>query len=213
MPGRGFMLTMGWLLLAPPVLAGDHADNNSAHLHSDASFNAAVEAVRTKNYQKAVLIFEAHANAMQPDAQYNLAVLLKSGKGRPQDFRQALVWSWLAQLGEVEQAEELARDLLDMLQEDSIEEARTRVLARIQQGIDNGDRDAVLKMARYQQQIVDETDPGQIYVWYAVAAALDIEGAAEARDEALDDIDDDQIVTLQEEARSLFDTFVKQEQG
>ena len=124
MPGRGLMLTLGWLLLAQPVFAHNHTDNTSAHLHSDASFNAAVEAVRAKDYQKAVLIFEAHANAMQPDAQYNLAVLLKSGKGRPQDFRQALVWSWLAQLGEVEQAEELARDLLDMLQEDSIEEAR-----------------------------------------------------------------------------------------
>ena len=213
MPGRGLMLTLGWLLLAQPVFAHNHADNTSAHLHSDASFNAAVEAVRAKDYQKAVLIFEAHANAMQPDAQYNLAVLLKSGKGRPQDFRQALVWSWLAQLGEVEQAEELARDLLDMLQEDSIEEARAQVLERIQQGIDSGDRNAVLKMARYQQQIVDEPDPGQIYVWYAVAAALDIKGASEARDEAFDDIDDDQIVTLQEEARSHFDTFVKQEQG
>ena len=82
----------------------------------------------------------------------------------------------LAQLGEVEQAEELARELLDMLQEDSIEEARAQVLERIQQGIDSGDRNAVLKMARYQQQIVDEPDPGQIYVWYAVAAALDIKG-------------------------------------
>ena len=213
MPARGIMLMLGGLLLAQPVFAHNHTDNTSAHLHGDKSFNTAVEAVRAKDYQKAVLIFEAHAIAMQPDAQYNLAVLLKSGKGRPQDFRQALVWSWLAQLGEVEQAEELARELLDMLQEDSIEEARAQVLERIQQGIDSGDRNAVLKMARYQQQIVDEPDPGQIYVWYAVAAALDIKGASEARDEAFDDIDDDQIVTLQEEARSHFDTFVKQEQG
>ena len=93
MPARGIMLMLGGLLLAQPVFAHNHADNTSAHLHGDKSFNTAVEAVRAKDYQKAVLIFEAHAIAMQPDAQYNLAVLLKSGKGRPQDFRQALVWS------------------------------------------------------------------------------------------------------------------------
>ena len=38
-------------------------------------------------------------------------------------------------------------------------------------------------------------------------------GRQKPGDEAFDDIDDDQIVTLQEEARSHFDTFVKQEQG
>ena len=51
---------------------------------------------------------------------------------------------------------------------------------------------------------------GQAYTWYAVAAALDIEGAAEARDEAFDDVDEADIVNLQEEATTLFDAFVKQ---
>ena len=92
MSPRGIMLMLGGLLLAQPVLAHNHADNTSAHLHGDKSFNTAVEAVRAKDYQKAVLILR-RIPAMQPDAQYNLAVLLKSGKGRPQDFRQALVWS------------------------------------------------------------------------------------------------------------------------
>ena len=210
------ILMMLCLMLSAPLLT--HAETHSGSAPetpaktalSDADFNEGVRAVREKDYRKAYLIFQQHAESMQPDAQYNLALLLKSGKGSPQNFKQALVWSWLAQLGEVEPAVELVQDLLDMLEEKSVKDARDQVLQRLEDGITKKDRSAVMKIARYYQQVEGEPDMGQAYTWYAVAAALDIEGAAEARDEAFDDVDEADIVDLQEEATTLFDAFVKQ---
>lgn len=195
-----------WLLICvQPALSDGHKTDEL----TDAYFNQGVQAVRDEDYFTAITIFTAFAEAMQADAQYSLAILLKSGKGQPQNFQQALIWAWLAHLGNEDRAADLARDLLKLLDEEAIEAARASVFGSLQSLIDTGDSNAIIKMARYYQEIVSEPEPEEIYIWYAIAAALNLEGGFEARDEAYENLDGDaEIVALQTEANKRFNAFV-----
>ena len=192
-------------LSAHSSLANDNATASDADLTSDAAFNKAVQAVKQKNYADAVAIFEAQAEASQHDAQYNLAVLLHAGKGRPQNFQQALIWAWSAVLGGIEEAIELADELTDMIPEKALEEARESLRDKLQKRIDYGDRSAVMQFASYHTLILEEADFETAYVWYSIAAAIGEEGSIEARDDAQSKVDDEEIVTLQLKAGTIFE--------
>ena len=56
------------------------------------AFKEAVQAVKDKNYAHAITLFEEQAKLPRHDAQYNLAVLLNAGKGRPRNYADALFW-------------------------------------------------------------------------------------------------------------------------
>ena len=200
----GLMLFL--TLAIQPTLAVDNATNNDADLTSDAAFNRAVKAVKSKNYNEAITIFEAQAIASQHDAQYNLAVLLEAGKGRPQNFKQALIWAWSAVLGGIEEAVELADELTDMIPEKALEDARESLREKLQKRIDDGDRTAVMQFASYHAMLLEEADFETAYVWYSIAAAIGEEGSIEARDEAQSKVDDEEIVNLQVKAGTIFES-------
>ena len=115
---------------------------------SNVTFAEAVQAVKDKNYQHAVNLFELQAFAAQHDAQYNLALLLQSGKGRPQNYQQALFWAWSAFLGGIEPAQELSEDLKNLLPEDSQSDQR-KLIETLQDRIDAGDRSALMELALF----------------------------------------------------------------
>jgi len=179
-----------------------HADDIST---SDATFAEAVQAVKDKNYSHAVQLFTLQAEADQHDAQYNLALLLKSGKGHPQNFQQSLIWAWSAWLGGIEKGAELAEEVLDMLPEESVAAAREAVKTRLQDRIADGQKPALMQFARLHTELLEEQDWQAAYIWYAIAAAVGLEGAAEARDEAMDNLADANITELQAEAGKLFE--------
>ena len=56
--------------------------NDSVLTNSDILFKQATDFVKSKNYEEAILIFEKLAKNSEHDAQYNLAVILKAGKGK-----------------------------------------------------------------------------------------------------------------------------------
>ena len=85
-------LTLGLFMMG--ANADSHSDNEV--------FSAAVKAVKARNYSRALTLFEQQANDAKHDAQYNMAVLLQAGKGRPRNYPDALYWGWLAQLGGIE---------------------------------------------------------------------------------------------------------------
>ena len=78
-------------------------------------FSRGVQAVKDKNFQLAVNLFETAAGRSEYEAQYNLAYLLRHGKGRPQNYTDALYWVKLAQLGGIELAGELSEEIEDRL--------------------------------------------------------------------------------------------------
>ncbi len=172
---------------------------------SDATFAEAVRAVKDKNYSHAVQLFTLQAAADQHDAQYNLALLLKSGKGHPQNFQQSLIWAWSAWLGGIEKGAELAEEVLEMLPEDSVAAAREAVKTRLQDRIADGQKAALMQFARLHTDLLEEQDWQAAYIWYAIAAAVGMDGAVEARDEAMDNLEDANITELQAEAGKLFE--------
>ena len=62
--------------------AGSHSANDT--------FGEAVQAVKDRDYERALKLFEQQANDAKHDAQYNMAVLLQAGKGQPRNYLDAL---------------------------------------------------------------------------------------------------------------------------
>ncbi|MEK9850044.1 MAG: hypothetical protein VW665_06005, partial [Candidatus Puniceispirillum sp.] len=70
-----------WLTMQPAI-----AEEKMNIAVSDKTFQEAIKAYKTKDYVHAFRLFEVQANAAQHDAQYNLALLLKTGRGTPQHY-------------------------------------------------------------------------------------------------------------------------------
>ena len=172
---------------------------------SNVTFAEAVQAVKDKNYQHAVNLFELQAFAAQHDAQYNLALLLQSGKGRPQNYQQALFWAWSAYLGGIEPAKELSEDLKNILPEDSLKMTREKLIETLTDRINAGDRSALMELALFYREISEEPNFEEAYLWYSIASAFLLEGAILERNEAEGKVETKSLVELQDRAGTIFE--------
>jgi TPR repeat protein len=198
--GLKFLIACG-LVLAVPFMA--HA-NQEDIATSDKTFMEAVEAAKAGDYDQAFKLFELQAEAAQHDAQFNLALMLKTGRGTPQHYADALKWAWLSHLGGIEKGKPLADEILDVLPEATVEEVRQDIAANLKARIDAGDKPAVMQYARHFVEILAEEDYEQAYLWYSIAAAIGSEGGQEARDLVAENLDTEVMITLQDEARTTF---------
>ncbi|XDZ69324.1 hypothetical protein AB8878_05335 [Alphaproteobacteria bacterium LSUCC0226] len=189
-------------LLAPVAVA-----TNPETLVENRAFKEAVKAVKNGNYAHAIKLFEAQANLPRYDAQYNLAVLLNAGKGRPRNYVEALYWSWQAQLGGIEDAEDLANDIVDLLPPKTTDEVRNRVADALQKRIENKDLTAISQLANYHLTIMAEPDYENAYIWYSIAVALNLPETTDARDDSESQIDTKNLVDLQIKSQRLFEKY------
>ena len=171
----------------------------------NSAFKEAVQAVKNKNYAHAITLFEEQAKLPRHDAQYNLAVLLNAGKGRPRNYVDALYWSWQAQLGDIEDAEDLASDIVDLLPPKVADEVRSRVGKTLEARIEANDVLAISQYANFHLRILAEPDYGNAYIWHSIAAALNLPGSGDARDDAESQLDSKDLVTLQTKTQELFE--------
>ena len=171
------------------------------------AFKEAVKAVKDKDYAHAITLFEAQAKMPRHDAQHNLAVLLNAGKGRPRNYVEALFWSWQAQLGGIDDAEDLASDIVDLLPPKVADEVRSRVGEALQARIDANDLNAIPQFANYHLTILAEPDYGNAYIWYSIAAAINLPETSDARDDAESQIESKDLVELQMQTQVLFDKY------
>ena len=189
-------------LLGMPVNASDPQTQME-----NKAFKEAVRAVKDKNYAHAITLFEAQAKIPRHDAQHNLSVLLNAGKGRPRNYVEALFWSWQAQLGGIEDAEDLASDIVDLLPPKVADEVRGRVGEALQARIDANDLNAIPQFANYHLTILTEPDYANAYIWYSIAAAINLPDTSDARDDAESQIDSKDLVDLQMKTQTLFDKY------
>ena len=173
----------------------------------NAAFSAAVKAVKDRNYAQAIKLFEAQAKQARHDAQYNLAVLLNAGKGRPRNYVEALYWAWQAQLGDIEAAADIVGDITAILPPKAVDDIRTRVGDTLQARIDKQDLLAIPQFARFHLTVLDEPDYTNAYIWYSIAAALNMPETIDARDEAEGKIEDKDLVKAQMKTQELFDKY------
>ena len=197
-PVTSFILS--FLLITQPVHANGHQGDST----QISDFARAVQAVKDKDYQRALNLFEREAEKIEFEAMYNLAVLLKAGKGRPQNYIDSLYWAYLAQLGGIERAQDIIDDLTDILDDTQ----RAPILKRVEQQllgrINTGDFEAIPQYAVYFTTLLEEPDYASAYQWYAIAAALGLPDMIELRDEMESELETKDILAFQAKSGELF---------
>ena len=186
------------------MFIGSATASNEQARTENLAFKEAVQAVKDKSYSHAIDLFTEQAKLPRHDAQYNLAVLLKAGKGEPRNYVEALFWSWQAQLGGIEDAEDLATDISDLLPQKVADEVRSRVGDTLQSRIEANDILAIPQYANFHLTILAEPDYGNAYIWYSIATALNLPDTIDARDDAESQLESEDIVALQTKAMELF---------
>ncbi len=171
---------------------------------SDSKFKTAADSVKLKEYKIAIDLFEELAENAEHDAQYNLAVLLRSGLGKPQDYKLALKWAWLAYLGEIDQANEVVKDLKKILPDNALTQVRANVSAFLKVRADNGDFSAIKQMGEYYLIVPEEPDYKLAYLWFLVASAFQIDGSVDKRNKVEKEIEPADIISVQAGASKLF---------
>jgi len=167
-------------------------------------FSKAVELIKEKQFIAAFDIFLRLAEAHDHDAQFNTAVLLRKGIGRPSNYPEALKWAWLAELGGNLRAAELRAELIDLIPEEDLEKVRNQVKAILQSRMDAGDSLAILQMANFYLSVVAEPDYKNAYALRSLAAAINIKAAGILRDEIEPELEPKDLVAAQTIAKKLF---------
>jgi hypothetical protein len=172
---------------------------------SDVMFQSATKAVKEKRYLEALNLFEDLGNNHEADAQYNLALLLKSGRGRPQNYKSALKWGWLALLGNIEPAEALVDEIKEIMPDPALRSVRSEVKEFIKSRADKGNRVAISQMGDYFLKVPEKPEYKDAYLWFVISAAFQIEGSMQQRDNVEKEIEGKDILIIQSKALEVFD--------
>ena len=167
-------------------------------------FSKAVELIKEKQFIAAFDIFLRLAEAHDHDAQFNTAVLLRKGIGRPSNYPEALKWAWLAELGGNLRAAELSAELIDLIPEEELDKVRDQVKAVLQSRMDAGDSLVILQMANFYLSVLAEPDYKNAYALRSLAAAINIKAAGSLRDEIEPELEPKDLVEAQVIAKKLF---------
>jgi len=173
-------------------------------LDEDARFSAATQAVRDRDFRQAVALFEPLAEADVADAQFNLAVLLREGRGRPQNHVDALYWSALALLADGSYAEDMVAQLSETLPLTAREAVVARLLDRLMAQAEAGQIDAPRKLARVYTELMPEPDVRLAYIWFSICYALGQNSCAAGRDRMAGEIEPEDLIEIQLEAGETF---------
>ena len=167
-------------------------------------FAKAADLIRKKQFVEAFEIFVLLAEAHDRDAQFNTAVLLRKGIGRPSNYPEALKWAWLAELGGNLRATELRAELIGLIPEDELDKVRNQVKAVLQSRMDAGDSLVILQMANFHLSVLAEPDYKNAYALRSLAAAINMKAAGTLRDEIEPELEPKDLVEAQTIAKKLF---------
>ena len=182
--------------------------NDSVLTNSDILFKQATDFVKSKNYEEAILIFEKLAKNSEHDAQYNLAVILKAGKGKTKKYTDSLYWAYLSKLGNISEADDLVSELIDLIPEKTVETIREEVKVYLENSIESGSETSIMQLGKFFLDIVEEKEYPSAYKWFTVGAALGLESAVEMRDEVEEELTPEEIIEEQDNADKFFNNFV-----
>ena len=186
------------------VAAPTFSENEEKLNEEEILFEEASNAYKNGNFNLAFEKFSILSNLGVHDAQYNLAVILKSGKGVPKDYSEALFWSWRALLGGIELANDQSEELIEFIPEKSLKDIRNRIRDSLNTRIFEGDSEAIIRLANYYVLILEEPDYENAYLWFLVSAALSQQGGLVQRDEVEKQLSREKVVKIQKEAYDLF---------
>ena len=195
---KSVVVTTGLALLSAYIF------NVGAVYAEKSDFARAADFIREKQFVEAFDIFVRLAEAHDHDAQFNTAVLLRKGIGRPSNYPEALKWAWLAELGGNLRAAELRAELISLIPEEELDRVRNQVKAVLQSRMDAGDSLVILQMANFHLSVLAEPDYKNAYAFQLLAAAINIKTAGSLRDEIESELEPKDLVEAQTIAKKLF---------
>jgi hypothetical protein len=113
-------------------------------------------------------------------------------------------WATLARIGGIGRAVALTEKLSTFVPEAEMETVRDEVQALLLGFLDEGKREAILQYAFFNLEVLPEPDFETALRWQLVAAALDIAGAADERNETAAQLTPDVILQVQRETTEFF---------
>ena len=191
-----------YLLLSFIAFTNEHDLTNS-----DILFKRATDFVKAKKYEEAIVIFEKLANNHEHDAQYNLAVILKAGKGKTKKYTDSLYWAYLSKLGDISEADNLISDLTDLIPEKTVDTVREKVKVYLEKSVENGSEISIMYLGKFFLEVVEEKEYSSAYKWFTVGAALGLENAVILRDDVEEELSPDEIIEEQDKAEEFFNNF------
>lgn len=190
---------------APNLVAVETPAPETELSSSDLAFIEAVQAVRDKNFRRAIELFRPLAEDGAADAQFNLAVLSRLGRGRPQNFVEAYFWASMSALGGEERALELVDELNDILPEKERETIVKSLADRLTKQIESGDDSAPKKLARVYADFAVAPDLESAFIWFSICHALGKLECQDGMDRVANDMPTETILKLQAQAAEIFE--------
>jgi TPR repeat protein len=168
------------------------------------SFEAALQASAEGRHGEAAAAFYSLATEGDGAAAYNLALLFATGRGVPQNRREALYWVWRARLEDVPAAPALLDRLWPSAGPALRKDIADRLELYVQPLAESGDGAAMLQLAAILTVVRAKPDPVTAHGWQSIAAALDVPGAIAARDQTLMSLPEADRAKAQDHALSQF---------
>ena len=167
-------------------------------------FSVAVDLIKEKNYVDAYRLFAKLSELNDHDAQFNAALLLKKGLGHPTNYKLALKWSSLAELGGLYRATELRQEVLALLPDETVSEVNSEIEEILRTRLEKGDVDVCLQLAQYHLDFVNEPDYKTAYALRSLAGALNVPGALRLRDKIENELEPADLIEAQSLSAKMF---------
>ena len=134
--------------------------------------------------------------------------MLKEGKGITKKYSESLYWAFLSKLGNIEKADDLVSELVDLVPEKTVETVREEVKNYLVNSIESGSKTSIMHLGKFFLEVVEEKEYPSAYKWFTVGAALGLENADEMRDNVEEELSPEEIIEEQDNAEKFFKDFV-----
>lgn len=171
------------------------------------SLDDGVTAVEKQDYMTAYQIFKTLAAAGDAEAQHNLAILYRQGKGVMQDDRQAAEWFRKAAEQGLPSAQYYLGHMYDV--GEGVERNAQQAVQWYQKGAEGGDPLAQANLGvSYANGEGVKQDVVLAYVWFSLAASQGLTSALENRNLLKKDMSEELIQNAQRLTRDYFSRYV-----
>ena len=173
----------------------------------DATLENGVKAVENQDYMTAYQIFKNLAEQGNPEAQYNLAILYKQGKGVMQDVAAAVNWFQKAADQGLPSAQYYMGHLYD--EGEGVGKNFTKAVEWYQKAAEQGDPLAQTNLGvAYANGEGIKQDVVLAYVWFSLAASQGLTSALENRNLLKKDMSEKLVQNAQRLTREYFNQYV-----
>lgn len=183
---------------------GSTSENAST---SSSEIEQAVSLVENKKYKEAFSIFKKLAEAGDPEAQHNLALLYRTGQGVEKDYTQSGHWFRMAADQGVSDAQYYLGYMYDT--GEGVEQNRKYAYVWYRKAAEQGHGLAQINLGiLYANGLGIPQDIEQAYLWFHVAAAQGYKAAFENKKIIEEAIGEDKLEALKVEGEKYFQKYV-----